>query len=105
MKIRLATFMSSALVLLFVVLALSGCAIPFPDSMYDWKRTHEPLPHTWHIVPQEAVQAYCAHSNSYVMSCAYWVTGDHCWIFTASQHNMEATRKHEERHCAGWNHA
>lgn len=105
MKIRLAAFMSSALVLLFVVLALTGCAIPFHESNFDWKKEYEPLPHTWHIVPQEAVQAYCSHYSGYIMSCAYRLPGDHCWIFTASQHNLRMTREHEEKHCAGWTHA
>ena len=87
-----------------VALSLSGCAIKFPESMYDWKQTHEALPHTWHIVPQEAVQAYCSHASGYIMACAYWIPGDHCWIFTASQRNLDAAREHEEKHCAGWNH-
>jgi hypothetical protein len=81
---------------------LAGCATP--DFMYKWERTHEPLPFTWHIVPQEAVQAYCSDYNGYAMACAYWIENDHCWIFTASEWNMRVSKAHEERHCAGWNH-
>lgn len=87
-----------------LALALTGCAIPFPESSYTWRKTHNALPHTWHIVPQSAVQAYCSHHQGYAMACAYWIEGDHCWIFTASQRNMIAVKEHEEKHCSGWNH-
>jgi hypothetical protein len=82
--------------------ALTSCA--FPDSTYTWYKEREPLPFTWHIVPQEAVQAYCSEYKGYAMACAYWVEGDHCWIFTASERNMRLTKAHEEKHCAGWSH-
>lgn len=87
-------------------IALGGCAaliVPVPDSAYKWEKVWEPLPMTEHIVPQAAVQAYCAHSNRYVVACAYR-DHEHCWVFASSMRMLDLMREHETKHCDGWNH-
>ncbi len=98
-----------ALIIAAAVVLSSGCAskmpMPIHDDFYDWKMTHEALPFTWHYVPQEAVQAYCSKvEQKLLLACAYWIEGDHCWIFTAHADLHPETRLHEEKHCEGYNH-
>lgn len=87
--------------MIVLTLMLGGCATP--DFMFNWYRSHEPLPRTWHVVPQSAVQAYCGRSD-HLLACAYWIEGDHCWIFTSQKNPTPYVIAHEERHCDGWSH-
>lgn len=78
--------------------------MPIHNDFYEWRKEREPLPFTWHFIPQEAVQAYCSHTKSPIYACAYW---DHeqCWIFTRDFKRLTPDMVwHEERHCNGWNH-
>lgn len=88
------------------LLLLSGCSIfmqPLPDSTYTWFKEREPLPYTTHIVPQQVVQAYCAHSPTFAGACTYW-DAEQCWIFASSERFMAMMLLHEQKHCEGWNH-
>lgn len=82
-------------------LIATGCA--FPQSIYNWEKTNSELPHSVHIIPQSAVQAYCGMPSFHVMACAYR-DYDHCYIVSAYNPLPEVLLKHEERHCAGWSH-
>lgn len=87
----------------FMGLMLAGCAIAFPEFVYDWEKTHDPLPFTWHQIPQEAVNAMCGVSSFHVIACNLR-DHEHCWIFTAYSKVSEQVRLHEEKHCAGYSH-
>lgn len=85
-------------------LVLSGCSLPIHNDFYQWYRSHDPLPFSWHEVPQSAVEAYCSHTKSMIYACAYW---DHewCWIFTEKISELTQDMVwHEEEHCRGVNH-
>lgn len=88
------------------IMSLQGCAVlmaPVPDDAYTWQKTGPELPASEHIIPQQAVQAYCNTTSRFVMACAY---RDHerCYIFASSKGLMDMMRKHEARHCEGWDH-
>jgi len=105
-KIRLATFMSSALILLFVVLALTGCAVPIHDSAYEWKHSGaKAIPMELHLTSQENVQALCCATDAHVMACAWRdEAANRCDVFTAYTKLPDETLQHEKRHCDGWTH-
>ena len=87
-------------------LALGGCAalmVPVSEDVYHWQKTRPALPYTEHVIPQQAVQAYCSHTSRFVMACAWW-DGEQCWIFAGSQQRMDMMRLHEAKHCEGWDH-
>lgn len=89
-----------------VIFLISGCSVfmePVPESVYNWQKTHEARPSTEHIIPQQAVQAYCSQTGRFVMACSYW---DHeqCWIFASSKGLMDMMSAHETKHCQGWSH-
>lgn len=93
-------------IIAIAMLALSGCStvlIPYPDSIYKWKKVREPLPYTMHIIPQQAVDSYCSSAKSKAYACAVW---DHeeCWIFASSEWNMMINKEHEIEHCLGKDH-
>jgi len=87
-------------------LALGGCAalmVPVSEDVYTWQKTRSALPYSVHIIPQQAVQAYCSHTRRFLIACAYW-DGQQCWIFASTPRFMDMKREHEVKHCEGWDH-
>lgn len=92
--------------LILLVFTIQGCStvlIVNPDHVYEWKKTRNSLPYTTHIIPQDAVEAYCSKSKSKAYGCAVW-DYEQCWIFSSSECNMKMTLPHEIKHCSGWDH-
>lgn len=115
-------------VIALACVAMGGCAAliqPYPEEVYRWYQTRDPLPYTEHLVPQDAVQAYCAYEYpqgdssgdggeaataksthgrvGLVAACSYWDT-EHCWIFASTPRLMDLMREHEVNHCLGRDH-
>lgn len=120
--------MMTRLLIAVASLALNGCAalmVPVSEDVYHWQKTREALPYTEHVIPQDAVQAYCGYSYpqadsagdsseaekpksaharvGFATACAYW-DGQQCWIFASTTRLMDMNREHEVKHCQGWDH-
>lgn len=93
-------------VTLLATLLLAGCAIPLPDSAYNWYQSgREPLPMQVHQVSQADVQALCCNTDQHVMACAWRdYERKRCDVFTSYSRLPTETLAHEKRHCDGEEH-
>lgn len=85
---------------------LAGCAIPLPESSYDWHHSgREPIPMQVHVVKQDDVQALCCNTDQHVMACAWRdYERKRCDVFTSYAFLPKSTMLHEKKHCDGWEH-